>query len=548
MPVKIVLVAIDAKYIHPNLALRYLRAISPLPCELWEYTIKDDFQQICADLIACQPDLIAFSVYIWNVEIVMKLIDLLKPQVNARIVCGGPEVSYEPAFFLQHHAIDWIVCGEGEPAFPKLVNALSLGTPIEHVPNLVWIKEGLLVRNQTELVTDLASLPNPYHFPEDLPTLSKRIQYVESSRGCPFHCSYCLASLDNSVRFFPQKRVQDDLLWLMDHGAKTFKFLDRTFNVRIDYAKALFAFLIEHHKEGTVFQFEITGDILPADLIEYVNQFAPKGLFRFEIGIQSLNVATAILVDRKQNNERLFDAIHRILAAGVIDLHLDLIAGLPEENLASFANTFDAVFSLYAKELQLGFLKMLRGTKLRRQAKEFGYQYHNTAPYEITENAVLTPEDLEIIHRVEIILEIFWNKGFLNEAFALVAKKSPSVFWMMKDLYDWHILNQYALSRYQLSEVFEHFLAYVESHFPTDAPLVFAILKKQYLLRHLIKPKIWWKDPLFPKRHELLREYATFHNTYSIDFLYKYAVVTDFLDAQRLIVFYLGKKTTFDLF
>ena len=256
---------------------------------------------------------------------------------------------------------------------------------------------------------DLRELPSPFQFAEDIPELGKRVTYIETSRGCPFSCQFCLSSIEVGVRYFNRDAIKDDIRYLMANGAKTIKFVDRTFNISRSYAMEMFQFLIDEHIPGTVFQFEITGDIMRPEVIQFLNDNAPAGLFRFEIGVQSTNDLTNELVQRRQNFEKLSRTVMMVKEGGKIDQHLDLIAGLPEEDYDSFRKTFNEVFAMRPEEMQLGFLKLLRGTGLRIQAEQYGYQFIDEAPYEIFSNNVLTFDDILRIKQTEDVLEKYWN-------------------------------------------------------------------------------------------------------------------------------------------
>ncbi len=262
---------------------------------------------------------------------------------------------------------------------------------------------------------DLRELPSPFRFKEDLPHLSKRVIYIETSRGCPFRCQFCLSSIEVGVRYFDREKVKEDIRYLMENGAKTIKFVDRTFNISRSYAMEMFQFLIDEHKPGTVFQFEITADIMRPEVIQFLNDHAPNGLFRFEIGVQSTNDETNDLVMRKQNWDKLTRTVTMVKQGKKIDQHLDLIAGLPEEDYNSFRKTFNDVFALRPEELQLGFLKLLRGTGLRVRSEDFGYVYMDHAPYEMLSNRVLSFSEVARIKQVEDVLEKYWNDHRMDE-------------------------------------------------------------------------------------------------------------------------------------
>jgi radical SAM superfamily enzyme YgiQ (UPF0313 family) len=364
---------LNAKYIHTNLAIRYLKAYaSPeFTIQLKEYTIKDPILNIVTDLYSQNPKVIGFSCYIWNIEETIKVISLLKKiDPSIIIVLGGPEVTYDTAEWLERiPEVDFIVMGEGEKTFKDLLTAIEQNGAFSMVSGIAFRHQGeVMITPQTNKL-DLKDIPSPYRFPEDVPHLSKRVTYIETSRGCPFSCQFCLSSIEVGVRYFDREKIKDDIRFLMANGAKTIKFVDRTFNISRSYAMEMFHFLIEEHIPGVVFQFEITADIMRPEVIEFLNNAAPKGLFRFEIGVQSTNEYTNELVKRKQNYSKLTRTVSMVKNGGKIDQQLEVRAGWPEEGAASFRKTFNDVFELRPEELQLGFLKMLRGTGLRNQAK-----------------------------------------------------------------------------------------------------------------------------------------------------------------------------------
>ena len=283
----VVLVSIDAKYIHTNNAVRLLKANSSFDVTILEYTIKDDINIIVKDITSLQPDVIGCSVYIWNVSLFRKIIDKLAI-LGSKLILGGPEVSYDPHFFLNKHDVDVVVRGEGEHTFQRLLEHLQHGTSFDSLPGIAYKRDGIVIVNPIEEIRDLSQIEAPYYFEEDIEHYPHKITYIESSRGCPYKCSYCLSSLEKNVRFFPLESVKKAIQYAMEKGSKTIKFLDRTFNAN-RHTMDLLSFIIEHDNHETVFQFEITGDILPMEIVDYINKHARKGLFRFEIGIQSIH-------------------------------------------------------------------------------------------------------------------------------------------------------------------------------------------------------------------------------------------------------------------
>ena len=335
------------------------------------------------------------------------------------------------------------------------------------MPGISYRNEGTILINPQLHKLDLHDLPSPYRFEEDVPQLGKRITYIETSRGCPFSCQFCLSSIEVGVRYFDREKIKEDIRYLMKNGAKTIKFVDRTFNISRSYAMEMFQFLIDEHLPGTVFQFEITADIMRPEVIEFLNKEAPPGLFRFEIGVQSTNDYTNELVMRKQNFEKLTRTVMMVKEGGKIDQHLDLIAGLPEEDYHSFRKTFNDVFALRPEELQLGFLKMLRGTGLRIRAKEYQYIYSDHPPYEILGNRVLPFDDIIRIKQVEDVLEKYWNDHRMDHTIEyLVSNIFPSPFDFFQDFGRFWEEKGWSRIGHQLEDLFrrlDEFLSFSES-------------------------------------------------------------------------------------
>ncbi|PKR86853.1 B12-binding domain-containing radical SAM protein [Heyndrickxia camelliae] len=496
----IIVSTLNAKYIHTNLAIRYLKAYAApeFNIKIAEYTIKDPIMNIVSDLFSKQPEVLGFSCYIWNIEETIKVIQVIKKIMpNLKIVLGGPEVTYDFTYWLKRMPeVDYIVVGEGEETFKQLLLQLNGPMDIENVQGISYMKEGKVVINPPRAKIDLKQLPSPFRFEEDLPHLSKRVVYVETSRGCPFNCQFCLSSIELGVRYFNREKIKEDIRFLMDHGAKTIKFVDRTFNISRSYAMEMFQFLIDEHKPGTVFQFEITGDIMRPEVINFLNENAPKGLFRFEIGVQSTNDLTNELVKRRQNFEKLTRTVTMVKNGGKIDQHLDLIAGLPEEDYQSFRKTFNDVFALRPEELQLGFLKMLRGTGVRIRAKEHEYVYMDHAPYEILQNNVLSFEDVVKIKQVEDVLEKYWNDHRMDETIEyLVTQLFATPFDFFQEFGTYWEQQGWSRIGHQLEDLFKRLSQFLSSIHSSHLEIVEGLMKYDYLKHHRYKPrKPWWKQ------------------------------------------------------
>ncbi|MEC2071539.1 B12-binding domain-containing radical SAM protein [Alkalihalophilus marmarensis] len=494
---KTVVTTLNAKYIHTCLALRCLKAYAEpeFPIEMVEYTIKDPVMNIVSDLFERKPDVIGFSCYIWNIEETLKVIEMLKKVIpEVKIVLGGPEVSYDTKEWLEVTPdADFIVVGEGEETFKQLLEELSTTAKYHMVFGLAYRKGEEVIINAPRPKLKLDEVPTPYRFDEDLDGLSKRVTYFETSRGCPYSCQFCLSSIEVGVRYIDIDRVKSDLLYLIENGAKLIKFVDRTFNIKRDYALEIFQFLIDNH-QGCVFQFEITADIMRPEVLSFLNEHAPKGIFRFEIGVQSTNDATNELVQRRQNFQKLTRTVTMVKEGGKIDQHLDLIAGLPEEDYNSFRNTFNDVFALRAEELQLGFLKMLRGTGLRLRADDHNYVYMNHAPYEILSNNILPFSDIVRIKRVEDVLEKYWNAHRMDTTIEyLVEKVFDSPFDFFQEFGDFWESKGWSRIGHQLEDLFTRLYQFLEARSTANLDFIKGLMMIDYFRNHKHKPrKTWW--------------------------------------------------------
>ena len=495
---KIILATLNAKYIHTNLAIRYLKAAArpDFDPQLAEYTIKDPAFNIVSDLFQKKPDVVGFSCYIWNIEETIKVIQMLKTVLpETKIVLGGPEVSYDSNHWLRKvPEIDYIIMGEGEVSFKELMQFLNGDISLEAVRGICYLEEGKFKIHAQPPKIDLRELPSPFRFEEDLPHLGKRIQYIETSRGCPFSCQFCLSSIEVGVRYFNREKIKEDIRFLMDNGAKTIKFVDRTFNISRSYAMEMFQFLIDEHKPGVVFQFEITADIMRPEVIQFLNENAPKGLFRFEIGVQSTNDLTNDLVKRRQNFEKLTRTVTMVKEGGKIDQHLDLIAGLPEEDYMSFRKTFNDVFAMRPEELQLGFLKLLRGTGLRVEAEKYGYTYVDVSPYEIFSNNVLSFDDIVRIKHAEDVLEKYWNAHRMDYTIEYLVKEvfeTPFDFFQAFGTY-WEERGWSRIG-HQLDDLFKRLWSFLETVENIDLNIVGSVMQLDYLSSMSFLPrKVWW--------------------------------------------------------
>ncbi|SMC98942.1 B12-binding domain-containing radical SAM protein [Sporomusa malonica] len=409
----VLLSTLNAKYIHSSLALRYLASycqVSGRNVTVREYTVNNGLLEILSDIYACQADVIGLACYIWNIEASLELAGLIKKvQPAAVVVLGGPEVSYQPEDILAAHAaVDYIVLGEGEQTLEILLAALGKGQTAASIPGVAYRSDGGIAASQPQVVANLNTIPFPYAH-EDMALLSEKILYYESSRGCPFSCQYCLSSATAGVRFLGQERVISDLQFFVEHDVRQVKFVDRTFNARKEHYFPILKFLAAQTCR-TNFHFEIAADIWDEEVLEFLRH-VPPGRFQFEIGIQSTNEQTLTAIKRHNNWSQIVENVSRVRDYGNIHLHLDLIVGLPHEDIAVLAKSFDDVYGLQPDMLQIGFLKLLKGSGIRQRTADYGYVYMDSAPYEVLASNYL---DYGQIRRLKILEEVFeqvYNSG-----------------------------------------------------------------------------------------------------------------------------------------
>ena len=433
---KVILAALNAKYIHSNLALRYLSRFQnnnqKHHVETMEFTINQRLDFIAEELFRKQPDVVLFSCYIWNVEMLRQLCPILKKIMPDCVIgFGGPEVSYESETFLRENpAVDFVMRGEGELVFTKYLEHLDAGNPgtLGEIESLTYRQGDEIFSTPQMHPMDLALLPFPYE--DDFSDVQNQIIYYESSRGCPYHCGYCLSSVENGVRFVPLDKVLPDLQKFLDKNVPQVKFIDRTFNCKKSHAMAIWKYLHEHDNGVTNFHFEITADLIDQETIDFLKTVR-KGLFQFEIGVQSTNPQTIRAINRNVDFAALSEIVQQIKDGGNIHQHLDLIAGLPHEDYDSFGRSFNDVYALHPEQLQLGFLKVLKGSMLHQKQKEFEIVYHDTAPYEVLTTHELPYADTLRLKYVEEMVETYYNSGrFLNTlAYLVPLYESPFAFF-----------------------------------------------------------------------------------------------------------------------
>lgn len=496
---KILLSTLNAKYIHTSLALRWLYVANKdrFNISFKEFVIKEDINEVAKQILDTQAEVIGLSVSIWNVEQTKQLATLLK-SANPELILfvGGPEVMYEPEFFLENWDIDYVVSGEGEFVTGELFTALEKGNMNMDIPGVSYIGHinKTLVRAD---INKLILLDSPYQLPEDRESLKHRVVYFETSRGCPYQCQYCLSSLEKSVRYFPQEYIDDNLNYFIQSDAKLIKFLDRTFNLNKKHTAHVFDYLINNYRPNLSCQFEIYADLLNDEDIKLLNDKLPDNYFRFEIGIQSTYEPTNKEIKRLQNFELLANNIKKLMDGGKIDLHLDLIAGLPFETFDRFKKSFNDVFALKAKEVQLGFLKMLRGTALRRNADKYGYKFQEKAPYEMEFNDSISAEEIQRIHNAEEALDRFWNSGRFNRSMTFIMQHhvDRTYFEFFESIYNYYTAQKFPRFGYQLEDLFKVLSDYL-AKLNID---IFPLLRADYYDNFTLKPHGFWTDKVEKK-------------------------------------------------
>ena len=433
---KILLTTLNSKFIHTNLAIRYLReSVKDLvDVDVREYTINNQLDYILKDIYKNNYDVVFFSTYIWNIYDIVKLCDNLKKvKPEIKIGLGGPEVTYDSKNAMEKYEfLDYILCGEGELVFRSLVQHFLGQKKIEDVKGITYKKDGqIIVNDEMELLSNLDEIPSPYEN-LDVKEYENRIVYYETSRGCPFNCQYCLSSAIKGLRYFSIDRVKRDLKNLIDARVSQIKFIDRTFNANKKFAKEIMEFLMENDNGYTTYHFEVTAHLLDEDMLNFLKN-CKEGLFQFEIGVQSTNQKTLDAVGRRDDFEKLSYVVKTIKSYRNIHQHLDLIAGLPYEGYERFEQSFNDVFNLGIEQLQLGFLKMIKGTGMRYSAEKYGYKFKDYAPYEILYNDFISYDEILKIKDIEEILETYYNSNNFPLSLEFIIKnyyaKSPFKFF-----------------------------------------------------------------------------------------------------------------------
>ena len=454
----ILLTAINAKYIHSNPAVYSLRAYAcrygggryEEEIRIAEYTINQPADEILMDIYERRPDILCISCYLWNISYVEQLIrEIPKVLPETKVWLGGPEVSYNAREMLDRYpGLAGVMCGEGEQTFLDMLETYAVGNEPEEI---LTAREAL----------DLSSIPFIYEHIEDF---DNRIVYYESSRGCPFSCSYCLSSIDKCLRFRDPDLVRRELQFFIDHEVPQVKFVDRTFNCRHDHAMAVWSYIKEHDLGITNFHFEVAADLLNEEEIALIRSMRP-GLIQLEIGVQSTNPDTVREIRRRMDLAKVEENVAAVREARNVHQHLDLIAGLPYEDYDSFARSFDRVYAMKPDQLQLGFLKVLKGSLMHEKTEEYGLVYQDRPPYEVLSTKWLSYSDVIRLKKIEEMVEVYYNSGQFRNTMEQLVRAYTSPFEMydaLADYYEKNGLSRISHSRIARYEILHHFIEETE--------------------------------------------------------------------------------------
>ena len=508
---KVLLTAVNAKYIHSNLAVYSLRSYARTfgyEPELLEFTINQQKDQILKGIYEAKPDLLCFSCYIWNLSYVEEIIeDIKKILPKITIWAGGPEVSYDaPQFLKRHPEVDGIMCAEGEKTLTELIryyeSEKSQGKSLDEINGIVYQENRTIHQTPLRDIMNMDDLVFPY---EDLKDFEHKIIYYESSRGCPFSCSYCLSSIDKKLRFRSFSLVEKELEFFLAHKVPQVKFVDRTFNCKKSHAIAIWTYIKEHDNGITNFHFEVAADLLTEDEIALIQTMRP-GLIQLEIGVQSTNEKTLAEIHRKTDFEEITRKVKAVQKGENVHQHLDLIAGLPYENYESFGHSFNDVYALKPEQLQLGFLKVLKGSYMAKAAEGYGCVHKAKPPYEVLGTRWLSYKEILKLKGVEEMVEVYYNSGQFQKTIRAMEHLFETAFSMYEELADFYEKNGYneiSHTRIRRYEILQEFLQEKEANLEYFKQLMIFDL----YARENMKTRPQWANDLSAYKMQILDFY-----------------------------------------
>ena len=515
---KILLTTLNSKYIHSALSLKYIYNnivdINDISVNVKEYTINENLQDIFADILSDTYDLIAFSCYIWNIEYIIKLCNDIKiANEDVKILLGGPEVSYESyEFMLRHKFADFIIRDEGEVIFRKFVKSYIQDKDFSNIPSFLYRENGKIIENEYEPPIDNLSLIRGAYDIFNKNDIKDKIVYYETSRGCSYNCAYCLSSITKKVRFFPYEKVISDIKKIVDAGAKQIKFVDRTFNFDKNRTSDIIKYLCSIDNGKINFHFEITAHILQDDLLDILKNVR-QGLFQFEIGVQSTNKETIKSVNRVDNFEKIKEKVIKIKSFENIHQHLDLIVGLPYEDIKSLKKSFNDVMNLRPDNLQLGFLKVLKGSPIKEMTDEYKIKYREYSPYEVISTKFISYKEVIMVKHMEEMLEDYYNSMTYNYSLDYVFDVFDGDYFDFFKKFSEFKINNYYNKNLSRDTRFLLLYEFIKSIFDNDKLRVF----KEFLRF----------DFLLMGRNRNIPEFLL---GTSIDSITKKTIITEFLD------------------
>jgi radical SAM superfamily enzyme YgiQ (UPF0313 family) len=512
LPMKLLLVAVNAKYIHSNLAVYSLRAYANKysaagHVALAEYTINHSEEDILRGIYMEKADVIAFSCYIWNFEIILRVVkELKKVQPDAKLWFGGPEVSYDAITCLEKHSeLTGIMIGEGEQTFLEVLQHYTEGIrSLDQIDGIAYREDHQVRMTKSREILELSEIPFPY---EEMEDFKNRIIYYESSRGCPFSCSYCLSSIERTIRFREIGLVKQELQFLLEQKVPQVKFIDRTFNCKKAHAMEIWRFIKEHDNGVTNFHFEISADLLTEEELQLLASLRPAQV-QFEIGVQTTNSDTVEAIHRKMDLNLLRRNVERIRAGRNIHQHLDLIAGLPFEDYASFERSFQEVYEMKPDQLQLGFLKVLKGSPMEAASQDYGIIYREHPPYEVLSTNHLSYEELLDLKGICDMVEIYYNSGQFANAIGYLEHFYSSPMKLYEELsifYQNKQMDRQAHSRMKryeiLSDFFQEIILQAQPRAEKESGL--EVLFEEILIMDLFLREDMKSRPTFAINHPL---------------------------------------------
>ncbi|MBS4537965.1 B12-binding domain-containing radical SAM protein [Clostridium sp. D2Q-11] len=511
---KILLTTLNSKFVHSSLSIRYLKECIKdlnIEVEIEEYTINQQIDFIVSEIYKKDIDIVAFATYIWNIEEVMDICDrlkLIKPEL--KILLGGPEVSFDIEEIMKNNKnIDFIIYGEGEDTFREFTMNTIDNKGYWNIRGLAYRNNNdIVINNPRKLINNLDKIPSP--FKEDVQSFRNKIVYYETSRGCPFNCKFCLSSTIEGVRFFSINRVKEDLKFLIESNVKQVKFVDRTFNTNKKYAMEIMNYIANNNPNNINFHFEVTAHLLDDEMLKFLEN-VKEGMFQFEIGVQSTNEKTIEAIGRTTDFKKLSKVVNRINSYKNIHQHLDLIVGLPYEDYNTFKISFNDVYNLEPEKLQLGFLKLLKGSELRNNEELHGFKYIDKPPYEIMENDYITYEEILKLKTIEDLVEKYGNElNFKHTLKFIIKNYFKSAFDFYEDFAEyWEEFNYHTMS-HSLNKLYKIIYDYYNDRISKDLDIFNDIIKYDYIFNNnSLTPKymnVYDEEKIKKYRHDFLQD------------------------------------------